>query len=110
MPVTGLLAMNRQIHAVMQRRSELLARIDSQRRQLAVIGMRLEPQLAWADRGVAVIRFLRSNPALVAGVIAALAMRRRGVAGVASVIWRLWKRYGNLAAIAKRLPLRFTNQ
>lgn len=95
--------MNSQLSAVMQRRGELLARIALQREQLSEIGARLQPPLALADRGVAVARFLRSNPALVAGVIAVLVIRRRGVIGAASVIWRVWKRYRYFTAIAAKL-------
>lgn len=95
--------MNSQLSAVMQRRGELLARIALQRKQMAEIGARLQPSLALADRGVAVARFLRSNPVLAAGVIAVLVIRRRGVIGAASVIWRVWKRYRYFTAIAAKL-------
>lgn len=95
--------MNSQLSAVMQRRGELLARIALQREQLAEIGARLQAPLALADKGVAAARFLRSNPALVAGVIAVLVIRRRGVIGATSVIWRVWKRYRYFTAIAAKL-------
>lgn len=94
--------MSRQLSAVMQRRGELLAKIASQREQMAEIGARLRAPLELADRGVAAVRFLRSNPVLVAGVIAALAIRRRGVMGVAIVAWRVWKGYRSFTAITSR--------
>lgn len=87
----------------MQRRGELLARIASQREQMAEIGARLQTPLEWGDRGVAAVRFLRSNPVLVAGVIAVLLIRRRGVAGMAVFAWRVWKGYRSFAAIAAKL-------
>ena len=45
--------MNNQMYAVMQHRAELLARIASQRGQVAEIGERLQTPLAFADLGVA---------------------------------------------------------
>lgn len=102
--------MNNQMLAVMQRRGELLARIASQREQVAGIGARLRTPLALADLGVAAARFLRSNPVLAAGVIAALVIRRRGVVGMARVIWRVWRGYRRVTAITARLsPRRYTN-
>lgn len=94
--------MNRQLSAVMQRRGELLAKIASQREQLAEIGMRLQAPLALADRGVAIVRYLISRPVLVAGVIAVLAIRRRSVVGMAGVVWRVWKGYRSFIAITSR--------
>ena len=96
-------AMNSQLSAVMQRRSELLARIALQREQLAEIGAHLQTPLALADRGVAAAHFLRSNPVLVAGVIAVLVISRRGVVGALSGAWRLWKRYRHFTSIAGKL-------
>jgi hypothetical protein len=95
--------MNSQMYAVMQRRGELLARIASQRGQMGEFGARLQAPLALADRGLAVARFLRSNPVLVAGVIGVLVIRRRGVVGAASAIWRVWRRYRYFLAVAKKL-------
>jgi hypothetical protein len=95
--------MNSELSALMQRRSELLARIASQREQMSDVGARLQAPLAWADRGVAVARFMRSHPALVVGVIAAVVIRRRGAAGLAGVAWRLWRVYRSFAAITSRL-------
>ncbi|HEU0282750.1 MAG TPA: YqjK-like family protein, partial [Gallionella sp.] len=62
--------MNKQMLEVMQRRGELLARIASQREQVAEIGARWQAPLTLADQGLAAMRFLRSNPVLVAGVAA----------------------------------------
>lgn len=92
-----------ELSAVMQHRGELLGRIALQREQLADIGARFQRPLALADRGVAVTHFLRSNPVLVAAVIAVLVIRRRGVTGAMSVVWRVWKRYRYFTAIAAKL-------
>lgn len=95
--------MNRRLSVVMRRRGDLLAAVALQREELAEIGMRLQPPLAFADRGVAVARFLRSNPLLVAGVVAVLVIRRRGVVGAAGAVFRLWQRYRHFTAITKKL-------
>lgn len=95
--------MNNQLAAVMQRRVELLSKIASQREQMAKFGERFQAPLAWADRSVAVVRFMQSNPVLVVSVFAAVVIRRRGVAAMARVAWRLWKGYRSFAAIASRL-------
>lgn len=93
--------MNSELSALMRRRGELLARIASQRGQLSEVGARLQAPLAWADRGVAVARFMRSHPVLV-GVIAAVVIRRRGASGMVSIAWRVWKGYRSFAALTSR--------
>src|SRR3989338_11346093 len=75
--------MNRQMLEVMQRRGDLLARIASQREQAAQIGARWEAPLAFADKCLGAVRFLRSRPALVVGVVALFVVRRRGLIGLA---------------------------
>ncbi|MDD5384807.1 MAG: YqjK-like family protein [Gallionella sp.] len=98
--------MNSQMLAVMQRRGELLAKIAAQRGQVAQIGARWQAPLALADQGLAVVRFLRSHPALVAGVVALFVIRRRGVVGLMKSGWRVWKGYRFLTALSERLSSR----
>lgn len=98
--------MNRQMLEVMQRRGELLARISSQREQLSEIGTRWERPLALADRGLAVVRFLRSRPVPVAGVAALFIIRRRGVMGLARSGLLMWKGYRYFAALSAKLSSR----
>lgn len=98
--------MNEQMLAVMQRRGELLAKIAAQRGQVAQIGARWQAPLALADQGLAVVRFLRSHPALVAGVVALFVIRRRGVVGLVKGGWRVWKGYRFLTALSERLSSR----
>lgn len=98
--------MNSQMLMVMQRRSELLARIAAQREQIAEVGARWKAPLALADQGLAVVRFLRSHPVLVAGVVALLVIRRRGVVGLLKGGWRVWKGYRYLAALSEKLSSR----
>lgn len=95
--------MNERMLAVMQRRGELLAKIDSQREQVAQAGARWQAPLALADQGLAVLRFMRSKPVLVAGVAALLVWRRRGALGVIKMGWRAWKGYRYLTGLAAKL-------
>lgn len=95
--------MNEQMLAVMQRRGELLAKIDSQREQVVQIGARWQAPLALADQGLAALRFMRARPVLVAGVAALLVWRRRGAVGVIKLGWRAWKGYRYLTGLAAKL-------
>jgi hypothetical protein len=85
--------MKRKIFAVRQRRAELLARIASQREQVAEFGAHWQGPLALADKGLAVARFLRSNPLLAAGVSAFLMINRRSTVGLGKIAWKGWKLY-----------------
>ena len=98
--------MNRQMLEVMQRRGDLLARIASQREQAAQIGARWEAPLAFADKCLGAVRFLRSRPALVAGVVALFVVRRRGLIGLAKGGWRVWQGYRYFAAFSAKLSSR----
>lgn len=98
--------MNSQMLAVMQRRGELLARIAAQREQLAEAGTRWQTPLALADQGLAIVRFLRARPVLVAGVVALFVIRRRGVMGLARGGWLAWKGYRYFAAFSEKLSSR----
>lgn len=98
--------MNKQMLEIMQRRNELLARINSQREQLAGIGACWETPLAIADQGLAAARFLRSNPWLVAGVAVLIVIRRRGVVGLMKGAWRMWQGYRYFTAVSAKLSSR----
>jgi len=95
--------MNEKMLVVMQRRGELLAQIASQREQVAQTRARCQAPLAVADQGLAVLRFMRSRPLLVAGVAALLVWRRRGALGAARMGWRAWKGYRYLTGLAAKL-------
>ncbi|MFZ3017184.1 MAG: YqjK-like family protein [Gallionella sp.] len=95
--------MNEKMLAVMQRRGELLAKIASQREQAAQVGARWRAPLAVADQGLAVLRFMRARPLLVAGVAALLVWRRRGALGAIKMGWRAWKGYRYLTGLAAKL-------
>ena len=95
--------MNEQMLAVRQRRGELLARIAAQREQVAETAMRWETPLAFADKGLAVVRFLRSNPVLVAAAVAILVIRRRGVTGMLTAGWRMWRLYRSAISLSGKM-------
>lgn len=95
--------MNERLLVLRQRRGELLARIDAQRGQLAEIAACWESPLALADKGVSILRFLRGHPLLVAGGIAFVVLRRRGVAGLFGRAWQLWQGYRHFADLRKKL-------
>ena len=99
--------MNKQTAEIMRRRHELLAEIGSQRLQIAQMASRWQPLLAVADHGLAGIRFLRSHPVLLGGVVALLVIRRRGLVGLATGSWRLWKRFRYIKGFSAGLPLLF---
>lgn len=98
--------MNKQLHEVMQRRGELLAKIAEQRVQVAEIGARWQTPLALADQGLAALRFLWSNPFFVAGVATLSVVRRRSVAGLVWGIWRVWKGYRHFTNASAKLSSR----
>jgi len=98
--------MNEQLSAIMQRRGELLARIATQREQIAETGARWQTPLALADQALTVARFLYSHPALVAGIAALIVVQRHGFISLLKNGWRLWKGYRSLATLYGRLTPR----
>jgi len=99
--------MKQQMAEVMLRRRELLTRIASQRMQVAEIGTRWQTPLGLADQVLAGMRFLRSHPVLVGGVVALLVIRRGGVYGTLLMCSRLWKGYRYLKTFSAKLPSLF---
>ncbi|MBW8077776.1 MAG: hypothetical protein GJU76_06830 [Gallionella sp.] len=99
--------MNKKMIGVMRHRAELLARIAGQRGQVVELGTRWQVPLALADQGLIAAHYVRSHPVLIAAVAALVAMRRRGVAGMARGAWRLWKTYRTVSILAKNLASRF---
>lgn len=98
--------MNKQLFVVRQRRSELLASIDSQREQVAKAAVHWQRPLEFADQGLAAVRFLRSNPLILAGVSTLLVIRRRGVVGLGMAAWKGWKLYRLAKSLASNLSNR----
>jgi hypothetical protein len=99
--------MNNQMFGLMQWRGELLARIAVQREQVAGVGMQWQTPLALADKGLVAVRFLRSNPVLVAGVVAAFVIRRRGMAGMLAAGWQLWRLYKSSLVFSAKIASHF---
>lgn len=99
-------AMNQQMLDVMQRRAELLARINSQRERMSEIAADLQAPLKLADRGLAAVRFLRAHPVSVVAVAALFVIRRRGVVALAMGAWRVWKGYRSITSLAGKAASR----
>jgi len=73
--------MNGKLTHLAERRRLLIAQATAQRTALATDMTPWRSRLALADKGVAVVRYVRSHPALILGVallVAALRPRRAG--------------------------------
>ncbi|MGC2165610.1 MAG: YqjK family protein [Gallionella sp.] len=95
--------MNEQWLALMQRRGALIASIDMQRGELARIEKDFRGPLAFADKGVALFRYLRGHPWMAAGMATVIVARRRGVIGLLKAVWRLRTGYRLIKAMARKL-------
>ncbi|MCG6933384.1 MAG: YqjK-like family protein [Gallionella sp.] len=98
--------MNEKLFELKQRRVELLARIASQREQVAEAGAEWEAPLALADKGISGVHYLRRHPLLVVGAMAFILIRRGRAAGLMWGAWRLWKGYRYLSSIPEKMPSR----
>ncbi len=85
--------MNSQLFKIRQRRSEILARIASQRNEVVKLVTVWQTPLAMADQGLTVARFLCSHLALTATIVTLVTVRRRGVIGLGKIMWRGWRLY-----------------
>ncbi|HXF67268.1 MAG TPA: YqjK family protein [Burkholderiales bacterium] len=85
-----------------RRKERLIARAAAQRAEIAAILRRWQAPLEVADRALAVARFLRAHPLLVAAAAAAVVTlgRRRllGLAGRGLAAWRLLRALRGWAA------------
>jgi YqjK-like protein len=95
--------MSRRLHELRQKRAELLARISSQREQLADFGAYYHRPLVLADKSLSAIRFVYRRPLLMGVIAALLVARRRRAMGLARAGWKIWKDYGLLSGIARKL-------
>ncbi|MDX8399754.1 MAG: YqjK-like family protein [Gallionellaceae bacterium] len=95
--------MNNKIAELRQKRGELLARIATQREQIKVIEKRWQAPFAVADKGWLFVRYLRSNPVLIAAPVTILLIRRNGVIGMAKAGWRIWKMYRTVNSLYARI-------
>lgn len=94
--------MNKRMLELRQRRAELLARVETQRGQLAEIESSWKGPLALADQGVSILRFLRGHPLALAGVVALVVLRRRNVVDLFSRALLVWKGYRYFADLTQR--------
>lgn len=87
--------MNARLVELAERRAALVARAAAQRAELS---RRLEPwrgALAVADQGVAVVRYFKSHPELLAAVVTfAVVIRPRRVLSFFRRGWALWRSAG----------------
>jgi len=73
--------MNGKLTRLAERRRLLIAQAEAQRTALAINIAPWRARLALADKGIAVVRYVRSRPALILGVallVAAVRPRRAG--------------------------------
>lgn len=71
--------------------------------EVAEISQHWQKPLALVDAGVKAVRFIHNHPALVAGGMAALlALRRKGIAGLAQEGWRLLRFYPAFRSLITR--------
>jgi len=79
---------------IVLRKQQLIARCAAQRAAIGGAVRDLERPIAVADRILAVVRFFREHPLVLAGAVAAIvAVRRRTLFGLAArgiTAWRLW--------------------
>lgn len=78
-----------------RRKERLIARSEQQRIVISVACLRLQKPLGVVDRGIAIARFLKANPlVLAAGVVAAAIVGRSNLlrwVGRGLVVWRAWR-------------------
>jgi len=87
------------------RRRVLIEKIGIQRIEVAGISQCWQKPLALVDTGVKAVRFIHNHPAWVAGGVAAfLALRHKGIAGLAQEGWRLLRLYPAIFSLAARFP------
>jgi hypothetical protein len=90
---------------LMLKRERLLAQCAAQRDELAALTLQFEGPIRLADRGIAVVHYLRDHPLVLGVLVAALAvLKRRGLwkwvpRGVAA--WRAYRAFGRSAFRSK---------
>lgn len=84
--------MNERLIKLAQRRTALVARTAQQRADLAQAAATWRRPLALVDSGLRAVRYLRSQPMLVGGVILIAAIwRPKGVLGWIRRGWGMWR-------------------
>ncbi len=92
--------MNRDLERILERRRLLVSQAAAQRFALAQEAARWKPRLALADRGLAVFRYVRRYPALLAGAGVLAALLRPRIGGIwlqrGVLAWQLVRSLRNL--------------
>lgn len=78
--------MGQQLRALEERRNELQVQAANERVQLAIHVEPLEKVLAWADKGIGAISFIKNTPILWTSAFALLAHYKPKIAGKALAV------------------------
>lgn len=82
--------MKKRLAALADRRRRLSEKIESQRMKVAEISLHWQNSLVLVDAGLKAVCFVRNHPTFMTGGVAALlALRRKGMVGLAQEGWRL---------------------
>ena len=89
--------MNKKLAHLAERRSQLVTQASAQRTMLAYNMEPWRARMALADRGVAVLRYIGRNPALIAGAALFLAVLRPRRTGRwlqrGLMVWQIGRRF-----------------
>jgi hypothetical protein len=96
--------MNSELAELLQARSQLRANIALQREQLARTAQHWRKPCSVADQGVKGIRWIKAHPAASVGVVAIFWLRRRGISGLISGVWRGWNWYRQIRSVLDKIP------
>lgn len=81
-----------------RRKERLIARGEQQRIAISVACLQWQKPLSVADRGIAIVSYLKAHPlVLAAGVVATAVVGRRNLlrwAGRGLFVWRAWRSAG----------------
>lgn len=89
--------MNARLTVIAQRRAALVAQAAAQRREVSACVQAWHKPLAYADRGMALARYVRAHPlALVTGVLLLFRLGRGRVSTWAGRVWTGWRIYQSL--------------
>lgn len=96
--------MNRELADILQTRSQLRANIAHQREQITHTAQHWRKPCSIADQGLKGIHWLKVHPAATIGIIAIFWLRRGGIGGVISGIWRGWSWYRQIRSLLTKIP------
>jgi hypothetical protein len=95
------------IEKLTERKARLIAKAAEQRATIAGAAVGLAGPLAWADRGLDAVAYLKARPWLAAGLGAGLlALRPRRALRLARLAFRLWRGTGALRMLLAAIQAR----